>query len=72
MEARKDENGNMENATQKFLQSHFLQDDHERFLEDVVVGLVDKAQFSNPSKREYLWMRTRKTYLDGLNIESDY
>ena len=53
MEVRKDENGNMENATQKFLRSHFLQDDHKRFLEDVVVGLIDKTQGSNPSKREY-------------------
>ena len=58
------------NATQKFLQSHFLQDDHTRFLEDVVVGLIDKAQGSNPSKQKYLWMRTHKTYQDGLNIDS--
>ena len=73
MEARKAENGDMENVKQKFLQSHFLQDDHKGFLEDVEVKLIDKTQGSNPTKREYYWMRTLKTlYKDGLNIESDY
>ena len=28
---------------------------------------------SDPTKREYYWMRTLKTlYPDGLNLESDY
>ena len=52
MEARKAENGDMENVKQKFLQSHFLQNDHKGFLEDVVVRLIDKTQDSNPAKRE--------------------
>ena len=73
MEARKAENGDMENVKQKFLQSHFLQDDHKGFLEDVEVRLIDKTQGSDPTKREYYWMRTLKTlYPDGLNIENDY
>ena len=73
MEARKAENGDMENVKQKFLQSHFLQDDHKGFLEDVEVRLIDKTQGSDPTKREYYWMRTLKTlYPDDLNIESDY
>ena len=64
MEARKAEKGDMENVKQKFLQSHFLQDDHKGFLEDVEVRLIDKTQGSDP---------TLKTlYPDGLNIESDY
>ena len=37
MEARKAENGDMESFKQKFLQSHFSQDDHKGFLEDVVL-----------------------------------
>ena len=37
MEARKAENGDMENFKQKFLQYHFLQDDRKGFLEDVEV-----------------------------------
>ena len=48
MEARKAENGDMENVKQKFLQSHFLQDDRKGFLEDVEVRLIDKAQGSDP------------------------
>ena len=43
MEARKAENSNMENVKEKFLQSHFLQDDHKGFLEDVEVRLIDKV-----------------------------
>ena len=73
MEARKAENSNMENAKQKFLQSHFLQDDHKGFLEDVEIRLTDKMQGFDSTKREYQWMRTLKTlYPDGLNIESNY
>ena len=73
MEARKAENGYMENVKQMFLQSHFLQGDHKGFLEDVEVRLIDKTQGSDPIKREYYWLRTLKTlYPDGLNIESDY
>ena len=73
MEARKAENGEMENVKQKFLQSHFLQDDQKGFLEDVEVRLIDETQGSDPTKREYYWMRTLKTlYPDGLNVESDY
>ena len=53
MEARKAENGEMENVKQKFLQSHVLQDDQKVFLEDVEVRLTDKTQGSDPTKREY-------------------
>ena len=73
MEARKTENGDRENAKQKFLQSHSLQDNHKGFLEDVEVRLIDKTQGSDPTKREYYCMRTLKTlYPDDLNIQSDY
>ena len=73
MEARKAENGDMENVKQKFLSSHFLQDDYKGFLEDVEVRLTDKTQGSDPTKGKYYWMRTLKTlYPNGLNIESDY
>ena len=73
MEARKAESGDMENVKQKFLQSHVLQDDHKGFLEDVEVRLIDKTNGSDPTKREYYWLRTLKTlYPDGLNTERDY
>ena len=50
-----------------------LQCDHQSFLKDVEVRLIDKTQASDPTKREFYWMRTLRTlYPDGLNIESDY
>ena len=72
-DVRKTESGNMSNVKQKFLQSHFLQRDHQGFLKDVEVRLIHKTQASDPTKREFYWMRTLITlYPDGLNIESDY
>ena len=59
--------------SEDFLQNHFLQDDHHGFLEGVEVIIIDKTQTSDPTKREYYWMRILKTfYPDGLNFESDY
>ena len=72
-DVRKVESCDMENVKQTFLQSHLLQRDHQGFLKDVEVRLIDKTQASNPTKREFHWMRTLRTlYLDGFNIESDY
>ena len=72
-DVRKAESGNMENVKQKFLQSHFLQRHHQGFFKDVEFRLIDKTQASNPTKREFYWMRTLRTlYADGLNIESGY
>ena len=50
-----------------------LKPDHKCFLKDVEVSLIDKTQSSDPTKREFYWMRTLKTlYPDGLNIDSGY
>ena len=63
----------MEDVKQKFLQSYFLQLHHQGFLKGVEVGLIDKTQTSDPTKREFYWMRTLRTlYPDGVNIDSDY
>ena len=51
----------MDNVKQKFLLSHFLQRDHQGFLKNVEVRLIDKTQASNPTKREFYWMRTLRT-----------
>ena len=59
MEARKAENSDMENVNQNFLQSPLLQCDHNDFLEDLEVRLIDKAEGSDPTRREYYWMRTQ-------------
>ena len=45
-DTRKAESGNMKNVKQKFLQSHFLQRDHQGFLKDIEVWLTDKTQTS--------------------------
>ena len=50
--------GNMEYVKQNILQSHFLQRDHKDFLKDVEVRLIDKMQASDPTKKEFYWMRT--------------
>ena len=57
-DARKAASGNIESCKQQFFQIHFLQDDHHGFLEDVEVTLIDKTPASDPTKREYYWMRT--------------
>ena len=72
-DAREAARDNIESCKQQFLQNQFLQDNHHEFLEDVEVTLIDKTQGSDPTKREYYWMRTLKTlYSDGLNFASDY
>ena len=72
-DTRKAECGNMKNVKQKFLQSHFLLRDHQGFLKDVEVRLIDKTQSSDPTKRVLYSMRTLRTlYPDGLYIEKDY
>ena len=72
-DVRKAESGNLEDVKQKFLQSRFLQLDQQGFLKDVEIRLIHKTQASDPTKKEFYWMRTLKTlYPDGLNIESDY
>ena len=43
------------------------------FLEDVEVRMIDKTQDPDPTKTEYYWMKTFKTFFsDGLNIQRDY
>ena len=43
-----------EEVKQKFLHEHFLRADHQGFLQDVSITLIDKTQ-------PYYWMRTLKT-----------
>ena len=62
-DVRKSESGDMENVKQKFLQSHFLQRDHQGFLKDVEVRSIDKTQASDPTKREFYWMRTLQNFV---------
>ena len=62
-----------EECKQKYLHEHFFQDDHHGFLNDAQATLIDKTQASDPTKREYFWMRTLKTYYPyGLITEETY
>ena len=70
-DVRKAESGNIENVKQEFCQSHFLRRDHQGFLKDVYIWLIDKTQASDPTKRFYL-MKTIRTLDPGDHIESDY
>ena len=66
-DVRKAESGNMENVKQKFLQSQ------EGFLNDLELRLIDETHASDPSKREFQWIRTLRSLHPGsLNIESEY
>ena len=50
-----------EEVKQKFIHEHFLRDDHQGFLQDLSITLIDKTQPSDPNKTEYYWIRTLKT-----------
>ena len=63
----------MENVIQKILQSNFLQSNHQGFLKNVQVWLINKTPAFDPTKKEFYWMRIFRTlYPDGLNIGNDY
>ena len=48
----------MENVKKKVFVKLFLQSDHQEFLEDVEFQLFDKTQASDPTKREFYWIKT--------------
>ena len=49
---------------------HFESECHSHFCDGVSVILTDKADGSNPTKREIYWMRTFKTIAPyGVNVE---
>ena len=55
---------------QEHLYRHFSGEGHRGFLNDLSVTFIDKADGSDPKKREDYWMKTLKTMAPyGLNIE---
>ena len=59
-----------EKCMQECLYSHFENEGHNGFLEDVSITLIDKTDGSDPTKRETFWMHTLKTLAPcGLNLE---
>ena len=56
---------------QQLLYEHFYSEDHDGFLGNVSVSLIDKTDGFQPTKRENYWMGTLKTLAPlGLTIES--
>ena len=54
---------------QKHLYEHFIEKDHEGFLQDVSIIFIDKTDPSDPLEREKYWRDTLKTLApDSLNI----
>ena len=59
-----------ETCMQEHLFRHFLSSGHNGFLNDVSITFIDKADPSDPLKREDYWRRALKTMAPfGLNIE---
>ena len=59
-----------EMCMQEHLFRHFSSPGHNGFLNDVSIAFIDKADPSDPFKREDYWRRTLKTMAPfGLNIE---
>ena len=62
-----------ESSLQEHLFEHFNSEEHNGFLCDVSVTLIDKTDAKNPIKREHYWRHTLKTLAPhGLNVEDDF
>ena len=46
---------------QRLVFEHFSSNDHNGFLEDCSITLIDKTDGSDPTRREEYWSRVRKT-----------
>ena len=56
---------------QQHLLEYFYSEDHNGFLGNVSISLIDKIDGFQPKKRENYWMRTLKTLAPlGLNVEN--
>ena len=51
---------------------HFLSEGHHGLVNDCEITLIDKTDSSDPTRREFFWIRLLKTYYPlGLNIEEE-
>ena len=57
---------------QSFFHQHFLSEGHHGLVNDCEITLIDKTDSSDPTRREFFWIRLRKTYYPlGLNLEEE-
>ena len=58
---------------QNYFHQHFLSDGPNRLINDCETIFIDKAYSSDPSRREFFWMRVLKTIIPlGINIDKGY
>ena len=58
-----------EHCMQDHLYEHFYSDDHNGFLKDIKIMLINKTDCYDPKNKENYWVRTlRMLALDGLKI----
>ena len=51
---------------------HVLSEGHHGLVNDCEITLIDKADSSDPTRREFFWIRLLKTYYPlGINIEEE-
>ena len=54
---------------QQYLYEHYYNEDHNGFLGNVSISLIDKTDGFQPMKRENYWMKTLETLAPlGLNV----
>ena len=55
---------------QSYFHQHFLREGHHSLLNGCEIIIIDKTDASDPTRREFFWMRLLKTiYPLGLNVE---
>ena len=68
---RKAERG--EDHMQRYLHDHFLGEDHDGLVNNVVIIFIDKTDPSDPERREEFWRTKLRTLAPhGLNIEESW
>ena len=59
-------------SPQKLFHQHFLSEGHHGLANNFEISLIDKTDSSDPTRREFFWIRLLKTYHPlGLNIEEE-
>ena len=61
------------NPNQNDFHQHFLSEGHNGLISNCEITLIDKTDPSDPTRREFFWMRVLKTIAPlGLNIDESY
>ena len=58
---------------QNYFHQHFLSNGNNELMNDCEITFIDKTDPSDPTRREFFWMRVLKTIAPlGLNIDVGY